>query len=124
MRIDACPNPTQRSIFQLANTFGLEAEVSDTQEDIAHLLDLPQSVVSDLENGGMRPSLEQITALSLIYGRSFESLFAEVMAEARIELATRVGTIATVPSVQSQTFNRDGSLQRLSQRLTNPEHHG
>ncbi|MEM7494017.1 MAG: helix-turn-helix transcriptional regulator [Pseudomonadota bacterium] len=57
-----------------------------TQGDVAHLLDCHQSLVSELERGKQRPRLEQIVDLSLIYGGSFESLFAEVMAERRAHL--------------------------------------
>lgn len=82
------------------------------QSDLAHFLDLHQSSVSDLEHGKHRPSLDQIIALSLIYGRSFESLFAELMAEQRARLAERLATLPMGEEPTAQTFNRSASLKR------------
>ncbi|MCB2052416.1 MAG: helix-turn-helix transcriptional regulator, partial [Novosphingobium sp.] len=46
-----------------------------TQDDAAHLLGVRAPRLSVLEQGRKRPNLVQICTLSLIYGRSFESLF-------------------------------------------------
>ena len=95
-----------------------------TQGDIAHLLDHHQSHVSDLEKGQVRPTLEQIVTLSLIYGRSFESLFGEVMTESQSHLTTR---LASLPpgNETAGTFNRGSSLKKLERRLAaNPTDHG
>ena len=95
-----------------------------TQDDLAHLLGSHQSVVSDLEHGKQRPNLEQIIDLSLIYGRSFESLFAEVMTERREHLTVRLGSLPDPSRKTAHTFNRDGSLARLRHRLKQPLDHG
>lgn len=95
-----------------------------TQGDLAHLLASHQSAVSDLEHGKQRPSLEQIIDLSLIYGRSFECLFAEVMAERQAHLTVRLGSLPEPGKATSHTFNRDGSLARLRQRLIEPPTYG
>lgn len=96
-----------------------------TQGDLAHLLDSHQSVVSDLEQGKLRPTLEQIIALSLIYGRTFESLFGAVMAERREHLTVRLGSLPDPGKTTAHTFNRDGSLSRLGRRLKElPEYGG
>lgn len=87
------------------------------QSDLAHLLDLHQSTVSDLEQGKHRPSLEQIIALSLIYGRSFESLFSELMIEQRARLSARLKTLSTDEAPTAQTFNRRASFKRLTRSL-------
>ncbi len=87
------------------------------QSDLAHLLDLHQSTVSDLEKGKHRPSLDQIIALSLIYGRSFESLFAELMTEQRQRLAARLANLSIDEATTAQTFNRKASLKCLQRRL-------
>lgn len=87
------------------------------QSDLAHFLDLHQSTVSDLEHGKHRPSLDQIIALSLIYGRSFESLFAELMTEQRSRLSARLVTLPVDQEPTAQTFNRSATLRRLSRRL-------
>lgn len=95
-----------------------------TQEDVAHLLSAHQSVVSDLEQGRRRPSLEEVIDLSLIYGRSFESLFAEVMTEAKEHLSVRQGTLPLPSRPTALTFNRPSSLERLKRRLAQPEDYG
>lgn len=95
-----------------------------TQGDIAHLLATQQSLVSDLEQGKARPSLEQIVALSLIYGRSFESLFATVMAERRAELTRQLSNLPELQKTTAHTFNRAGSLAKLVRRLAEPPDHG
>lgn len=48
-----------------------------TQCDVAHLIESHQSNIVALEKGEHLPTLEQICALSLVFGRSFEGLFAE-----------------------------------------------
>jgi len=60
-----------------------------TQGDVAHLLDHHQSHVSDLEHGQVQPTLREVVSLSIIYGRSFEGFFAEVMQQARLIGAVR-----------------------------------
>ena len=95
-----------------------------TQDDVAHLLATHQTVVSALEHGKRRPSLTEIVELSLIYGRSFESLFAEVMAESKEHLSVRLSTLPPPGRNVSSTFNRPGSLARLKRRLEAEEGHG
>ena len=88
-----------------------------TQGDIAHLLDHHQSHVSDLEQGRVQPSLNQIITLSLIYGRSFESFFSLVMAECHTHLTTRLSSLPPSGQNTAGTFNRASSLKKLEQRL-------
>jgi len=96
-----------------------------TQDDVAHLLAAHQSVVSDLEHGKRRPSLDEIITFSLIYGRSFESFFGEVMAETKEHLTVRLSTLPSPTRETAHTFNRPGSLARLKRRLEEiPEHGG
>ncbi len=87
-----------------------------TQGDIAHLLDHHQSHVSDLEQGRVRPTLEQIVSLSLIYGRSFESFFGAIMNERRAHLSNRLASLPPGNDTAG-TFNRASSLKKLDQRL-------
>jgi len=95
-----------------------------TQEDVAHLLAAHQSVVSDLEHGKLRPSLTQIIELSLIYGRSFESFFAEVMAESKEHLTVRLASMPSPVRNTAHTFNRPGSIVRLKRRIADTSEHG
>lgn len=95
-----------------------------TQDDLAHFLSSHQSIVSDLEHGKLRPNLEQIIDLSLIYGRSFESLFGELMTERRAHLTRQLKRLPKLAKPTAHTFNRAGSLARLKRRLVEPPHHG
>ncbi|MBO6527853.1 helix-turn-helix transcriptional regulator [Erythrobacter sp.] len=88
-----------------------------TQRDIAHLLDASQTLVSKLEQGHQQPTLEQIVSLSLIYGRSFESLFSQLMEAARFELQERILHMPDGVRSYVGTFNRDASIERLARRL-------
>lgn len=95
-----------------------------TQQDIAQLLSAHQSIVSGLEHGKLSPSLEQIITLSLIYGRSFEAFFAEVMERCRQELIARADALPPTAKQTAETFNRPVSLERLKRRLAEPQDHG
>lgn len=88
-----------------------------TQRDVAHLLGAHQTLVSELERGRQLPTLEQIVALSLIYGRSFESLFSELMRTARERLQQRILHMPDGVRSYVGTFNRDASIDRLARRL-------
>jgi transcriptional regulator with XRE-family HTH domain len=88
-----------------------------TQRDTAHLLGVQSSRLSDLELGKKLPSLPEIITLSLIYGRSFESLFSAVMAEARAAIKDRVSGLPDDSRTYVGTMNRAYSLERLEDRL-------
>ena len=88
-----------------------------TQRDVAHLLGAHQTLVSELERGRQLPTLEQIVTLSLIYGRSFESLFSELMRTARERLQQRIVHMPDGVRSYVGTFNRDASIERLARRL-------
>ena len=88
------------------------------QGDVAHLLGMHQSTVSELETGRKLPTLSQTVMLSLIYGRSFESLFAAVMKDARKDLKKRVRTLPRDVRDFPGTLNRKSTIARLKQRLS------
>jgi transcriptional regulator with XRE-family HTH domain len=88
-----------------------------TQRDIAHLMGAHQTLISELERGHQLPTLEQIVTLSLIYGRSFESLFAQLMGEAKDRLQQRILHMPAGVRSYVGTFNRDASIERLARRL-------
>lgn len=92
-----------------------------TQGDIATLLDSHQSHISDLEHGRMQPTMQQIISLSLIYGRSFESFFCEVMNECQEHLTARLASLPPGNDTAG-TFNRASSIKRLEQRLKTLDH--
>lgn len=95
-----------------------------SQDDIAHLLDTSQTKVSNYERGRYRPTIEAIIDLSLIYGRSFESLYAEVMAERQKLLTKRLASLPRPHRMRADYFNRTASLSRLARRLKQARDHG
>jgi transcriptional regulator with XRE-family HTH domain len=88
-----------------------------TQRDCAHLLAISPSVLSQLESGRRLPDLLQMCTLSVIYGRSFESLFANLLAEARTQLRVRILAMPNNIRVFAGTRNRATSIERLARRL-------
>ncbi|MGB3316255.1 MAG: helix-turn-helix transcriptional regulator [Albidovulum sp.] len=88
-----------------------------SQEDVAHLMGQSSTVISRLENGERRPSLVQIITLSLIYGRSFESFFAMVMAEIKKGLRARILTMPEAKRAYAGVENRAHTIESLARRL-------
>ncbi|MEM8692515.1 MAG: helix-turn-helix transcriptional regulator [Pseudomonadota bacterium] len=95
-----------------------------TQADLAHLLSARQATVSDLEQGRSQPNLEQIVELSLIYGRSFESFFAEIMAGCRTRLTSRLESLPEPTDASPTAVARSRALKRLRARLLTPPEDG
>ena len=88
-----------------------------TQADCGHLLGGGASITKQLEDGRRAPSLAEICTLSLIFGRSFEAFFADLMPQMRLELSTRLSTLPHPTAEHASTFNRQATLARLSERL-------
>jgi len=96
-----------------------------TQVDCAHLLAINPSIVSQIETGKRMPTVREICTLSLIYGRSFESLFAGVFRDARADLREQLTTIPDAPKNWLGRHNRQHTLNGLAERLldTYPDDH-
>lgn len=110
----------------MSTEFALDLKVARrkaglTQRDIATLMGISRKRMSQLERGKTLPTLYQICALSLIFGRSFESLFASVMDSTRIGIKVRLGEIPDKVRESVETFNRASSLRRLQDRLKGSE---
>ncbi len=88
-----------------------------TQRDAAHLLALDPAKLSQLERGKRLPTLAEIITLSLIFGRSFESLFGTVMADVRQAIQRRLPHMPKNTRNCVTTVNRDKTLQKLERRL-------
>ena len=97
-----------------------------SQGDCAHLLGVHPSRISLLESGKAMPSLQQMCCLAVIYGRSFENLFAGVMGDAQRGLRKRIRSMPEPPSRWLGRFNRENTLRALSHRLmsANEEDYG
>jgi len=70
-----------------------------------------------LENGKWLPTIEQICLFSLIFGRSFESLFAELLEEGRARLRLNLPSLPASTDGLAMTSNREASLQKLERGL-------
>lgn len=108
-------------MFFMSTKFALDLKVARrksglTQQDCAHLLDVNQARVSKLEAGHRLPSVQEICTLSLIYGKSFESLFGSVFEDARRRVRTQLDTMPECPRRWSR-FNRNHTLNAISERL-------
>uniref|UniRef100_UPI0035323876 helix-turn-helix transcriptional regulator n=1 Tax=Pararhizobium sp. IMCC3301 TaxID=3067904 RepID=UPI0035323876 len=88
-----------------------------TQQDCAHLLDVNPSRISRLESGRSTPSVQEICTLSLIYGRSFESLFASMFERARKLVHQQLSSLPDCPKAWLGRFNRNHTLNSLPSRL-------
>jgi transcriptional regulator with XRE-family HTH domain len=88
-----------------------------TQDDCAHLLAVHPSKVSLLESGKTLPTIRDIAVLTLIYGRSFESLFQGIIAEVQRELRKRLSRMPEAPNRWLLRFNRQATLNALADRL-------
>ena len=88
-----------------------------SQSDCGHLLGVDQRRISQLEAGKVLPSVPEICSLSLIYGRSFESLFGSVFIDRRDALQTRLATLPDRGKGWLAKFNRRNTLKRIAARL-------
>ena len=92
-----------------------------TQSDLAHLLGMTEDQFAALEFGRRLPSLPQICELSLVYGRSFESLFGELMTDGKARLRRQLPSLPQSVRSHVGTFNRSASLKRLERRISQSE---
>ena len=89
-----------------------------TQEDCAHLLGISDATLAKIEAGARIPSVHEICTLSLIYGRSFESLFAGIFREVRRRLSKRLESLPTASGTTRLRVNRQATLNKLGRRLS------
>ena len=88
-----------------------------SQADCAHLLSIHPSKVSLLESGQLFPSLKDVCALTILYGRSFESLFGSLVSNVAHDVKVRLDKMPAAPTRWLPTFNRQRSLEELAERL-------
>lgn len=87
------------------------------QSDLAHLLAIHPSRMSLFENGRSEPSLSEIAALSLIYGKPIENLLHDIFHDVVGNLISRLRTLPPVEQNCRGTFNRAHTLSQLAIRL-------
>jgi transcriptional regulator with XRE-family HTH domain len=88
-----------------------------TQSDCGHLVGVSHDAISQIERGQRMPTIRELCALSLIYGRSFESLYAEVLREVRRDLGETLADMPEEPKDWSVAARRQKTLERLAHRL-------
>lgn len=89
-----------------------------TQQDCAHLLGVSDATLAKIEAGKRTPSICEICTLSLIYGRSFESLFAGIFRDVRAHLSARITSLPKASGTVCLRINRQSTLNRLARRLS------
>ena len=88
-----------------------------SQRDCAHLLDVRQQRISALETGDAIPTVSEICGLSLIFEKSFTSLFTAEFAVARRFIDERMTTLPVDKRHWMSRFNRNNTLSKLAERI-------
>jgi len=88
-----------------------------SQRDCAHLLDVRQQRISALEKAEGIPTLSEICGLSLIFGKTFTSLFTAEFAVARRFIGDQLSSLPTDKRNWISRFNRTNTLSRLADRI-------
>jgi len=88
-----------------------------SQQDCGHLLGIDQRRISKLETGQSLPTIPEICTLSLVYGRTFESLFGSVFANARTELKAGLATLPNRGKGWLPRFNRQSTINKIAARI-------
>ncbi|MBL4767781.1 MAG: helix-turn-helix transcriptional regulator [Rhodobacteraceae bacterium] len=106
----------------MINDFALDLKTARrksglSQADCARLMGKSPSRICQLEKGHCTPGLKEICALSLIYGRSFESLFAAIFTDIRRGLRETLTDFPYPQDGKGTGFNRTNTLDRLARDL-------
>ncbi len=111
------------TLFFMTKEFALDLKVARqnsglTQEDCAHLLGVCDATLAKMEGGTRTPTVREICTLSLIYGRSFESLFSGIFNEVREDLFQRLMKMPAASGTLRLRSNRQYTLGKLATRLS------
>jgi len=94
-----------------------------SQSDCAHLLDVDRARISRLERGDCPPTVREFCTLSVLHGKSFESLFAKIHQDVCDALQERLITVPVQAGNRIGSFNRTNTLNRLAARLEELNNH-
>lgn len=89
-----------------------------SQRDVSRLVAIDQSTYSSFERGLTAPNLEQICMLSLIFDRSFLSLFELMIEEVSPRLIERISSLPRPRPKGPRLEVRDRHLTRLRRLLS------
>lgn len=88
-----------------------------SQRDVARLMEIDQTTYSAFERGRTAPDLEQICMLSLVFERSFLSLFELMIEEVSPRLLERVSALPQAKPKGPRLETRERHLHRLQRAL-------
>lgn len=88
-----------------------------TQVDCGHLTGSSKNIISQIELGQRVPTVKELCLLSLIYGRSFDSFYADIMLQVRKDLVGKLKSMPSEPKGWPGSFARRRTLERLANRL-------
>ena len=88
-----------------------------TQRDVALFLGVSQSVLSKVESGERPPSVQLAAALSFLYNRRFEDLYAELFDVVRADMSAQLPhVLGRLGRVEPDTTRGD-TVRGLRERL-------
>jgi len=88
-----------------------------SQDECGHLIGSTPNIIGRLERGDRPPTVEEICALQLLFGKSFESFYGTCVGSARQMLSDNLRTLPEVPERGGHSMARDGFLTGLTNRL-------
>ncbi|WP_299548688.1 helix-turn-helix transcriptional regulator [uncultured Tateyamaria sp.] len=88
-----------------------------TQDDCAQLAGISESKFAKIERGELLPNLRDLCALSLIYGRTMESLASGLFYGVRDAMPERLRNLPNDRKGWVSGFIRHNTLNNLSARL-------
>ena len=88
-----------------------------TQQDCARSIGVSQARYSDYERGLKMPTVQHLCTLSVLLGKTFESVYAELMRDAKSTLRKNIRKLPTQVRSYVHTFNRNRNLERLQRNL-------
>lgn len=93
-----------------------------SQADCGHLLGVSNHVISQIERGKRLPTVMEICALSVIYGKSFESFYSEVFRQVHKTVESALTKLPDAPSDWPWQQARSRSMQSIVRRLEEMQH--
>ncbi|MEM7241331.1 MAG: helix-turn-helix transcriptional regulator [Pseudomonadota bacterium] len=82
-----------------------------TQKDCARLLSISEDQYCAIERGLRDPELKEIIGLSIMFGKSFESLFGHMMDDVRANMAA---CLESLPPANKKWVHRDIRRQTIA----------
>jgi transcriptional regulator with XRE-family HTH domain len=88
-----------------------------TQRDLAHLIECHQSTIAAFEKGKSGPTIDQLIAVSVVFGRAFVAVFEELVETAREKLRRNILSLPDSAEWYSLRSRRNASIDDLGRRL-------